>query len=118
MLPLLTVFSCLMGIAGGYIIAVNYYGMSPASYLDPLPLHITSFDFFSGLAKGFVFGIIIITISCYRCLTTSGGAAGVGRATTNSVVICYSVILITNFFLTMLLNSSSVLISDFLHRWL
>ena len=118
MLPLLTVFSCVMGIIGGYIITVNYYGMSSASFLDPLPLHITSFDFFSGLAKGFVFGIIIITISCYRGLTTNGGAAGVGRATTNSVVICYSVILVSNFFLTMFLNSTSSYILSFLNRWL
>jgi phospholipid/cholesterol/gamma-HCH transport system permease protein len=106
MLPLLTVFSCLMGVLGGYIIAVYYYGMSPNSFLDPLPDHINTFDMFSGIVKGFVFGVIIITISCYRGMTTFGGAAGVGRATTNSVVICYSVILITNFLLTIGLNNS------------
>lgn len=106
MLPLLTVFSCVMGIIGGYIIAVFYYGMSPGSFLDPLPIHIKDFDFIMGLVKAFVFGIIIITISCYRGMTTSGGAAGVGRATTNSVVICYSVILIGNFLLTIGLNTT------------
>lgn len=105
-LPLLTVFSCAMGIIGGYIIAVYYYGMSPIAFLDPLPEHIKTFDVFSGLVKGFVFGVIIITISCYRGMATRGGAAGVGRATTNSVVICYSVILIGNFMLTLALNNS------------
>ncbi|MCB1111101.1 MAG: ABC transporter permease [Chlamydiales bacterium] len=117
MLPLLTVFSCVMGIFGGYIIAVYYYNMPPTSYLDPLPIHVTNFDLFSGLVKAFVFGVIIVTISCYRGMTTHGGAAGVGRATTNSVVICYSVILIGNFFLTLGLNSSSSFISGFLDRW-
>jgi len=105
-LPLLTVFSCLMGIIGGYVVAVYYYGMPSTSFLDPLPQNITNFDFFSGIAKSIVFGFIIITISCYRGLTTTGGAAGVGRSTTNSVVICYSVILISNFILTVALNSS------------
>jgi len=106
MLPLLTVFSCTMGIIGGYMVAVYYYGMSPISFLDPLPEHIKTFDVFMGIVKGFVFGVIIITISCFRGLSTTGGAAGVGRATTNSVVICYSVILIGNFILTVVLNNS------------
>ena len=106
MLPLLTIFSCIMGIMGGYIIAVQYYGMSETSFFDPLPQHIDNFDLVSGLVKAFVFGIIIVTISCYKGMTTQGGAAGVGRSTTNSVVICYSIILITNFILTIALNSS------------
>jgi phospholipid/cholesterol/gamma-HCH transport system permease protein len=112
MLPLLTVFSCVMGIIGGYIIAVFYYGMSSNSFLDPLPVHIRDFDFIMGLVKAFVFGIIIVTISCYRGMTTSGGAAGVGRATTNSVVICYSVILISNFLLTIGLNTIYVFLTQ------
>lgn len=106
MLPLLTIFSCVMGILGGYAIAVWYYGLPATSFLDPLPEHVTTFDVLSGIIKGFVFGIIIITISCYRGMATTGGAAGVGRATTNSVVICYAVILIGNFLLTIGLNNS------------
>jgi len=116
-LPLLTVFSCVMGVAGGYIIAVYFYHMSSASFLDPLPTHITTFDFISGLTKAVGFGIIIVTISCYRGLITKGGAAGVGKATTNSVVICYSVILITNFLLTVGLNESNDAITNFITRW-
>lgn len=118
MLPLLTVFSSIMGIIGGYFIAVDYYNMAPNTFLDPLPIHITTFDFVSGIVKAFVFGIIIVTISCYRGMTTQGGAAGVGRATTNSVVICYSVILIGNFLLTLALNNSYDYINDFINRWL
>ncbi len=118
MLPLLTVFSSIMGVIGGYVIAVNYYGMASNTFLDPLPIHITSFDLISGLIKSFVFGVIIITISCYRGMTTTGGAAGVGRATTNSVVICYSVILIGNFLLTIGLNSSYDVITNFVNMWL
>jgi phospholipid/cholesterol/gamma-HCH transport system permease protein len=105
MMPLLTVFSSICGILGGYIMAVYYYNMPPTAFLDPIRIHVTDFDFVSGMVKAFFFGLIIVTISCYRGLTTQGGAAGVGRATTNSVVICYSVILISNFFLTLALNN-------------
>ncbi|MEI8366143.1 MAG: ABC transporter permease [Parachlamydiaceae bacterium] len=118
MLPILTIFSSIMGIIGGYVIAVDYYGMASTTFLDPLPIHITTFDLLSGIVKAFVFGVIIVTISCYRGLRTSGGAAGVGRATTNSVVICYSVILIGNFLLTLGLNSSYDYINELLTRWL
>lgn len=117
MLPLLTIFSTVMGVMGGYVIAVYYYHMAPNSFLDPLPLHVTNFDFISGMVKAFVFGMIIVTISCYRGMTTTGGAAGVGRATTQSVVICYSVILIGNFLLTIALNGSYDYIQEFLDRW-
>ncbi|MCB1114143.1 MAG: ABC transporter permease [Chlamydiia bacterium] len=113
-MPLLTIFSTLMGVIGGYMIAVGYYGMASNSFLDPLPIHVDLFDFFSGITKAFVFGVIIVTISCYRGMTTTGGAAGVGKATTNSVVICYSVILIVNFLLTVMLNSSY----DCIQEWL
>ncbi len=116
MMPLLDVFSCIMGILGGYIVAVYYYGMPSNSFLDPLPAHITTFDFFSGIVKAYVFGVIIVTISCYRGMITRGGAAGVGQATTNSVVICYSIILVINFFLTVILNNSSEMITNFLDR--
>lgn len=117
MLPLLTIFSSIMGILGGYIIAVGYYKMAPSSFLDPLPIHVKTFDFFSGMVKAFVFGIIIVTISCYKGMTTTGGAAGVGRSTTNSVVICYSIILIVNFLLTLGLNSSYECINQFISMW-
>ncbi len=117
MMPLLTVFSAIMGVLGGYIVAVGYYHMAPSSFLDPLPIHVTVFDFLSGMAKAFVFGIIIVTISCYKGMTTQGGAAGVGRSTTSSVVICYSIILIVNFLLTLALNASYDYINEFIQLW-
>ncbi len=103
-MPLLTIFSMVMGIFGGYVISVYFFGMSPSAYFDPMPLHITMFDLFIGIVKGFVFGVLIMTISCFKGMRTSGGAAGVGRSTTSSVVICYCCILFSNFFLTLALN--------------
>ncbi len=117
MLPILTIFSCIMGIAGGYVIAVYYYKMTYISFFDPVKVYVRNFDIFSGFAKAVFFGIIIVTISCYRGMITKGGAAGVGRATTNSVVICYSAILITNFFLTMGLNESYMFLKENFPGW-
>lgn len=105
MVPILTVFSCAMGIFGGYLIAVQLYGMPSHTFFDPMPLYITNFDLLSGFSKSFFFGLLIVTISCYRGMTCRGGAAGVGNSTTNSVVICYSAILIANFMLTLGLNA-------------
>lgn len=103
-MPLLTVFSMVMGIFGGYLISVYFFGMSPASYFDPMPIHITMFDLLTGIVKAFVFGVLIMTIACYKGMKTTGGAAGVGKSTTSSVVIAYCCILFTNFFLTLALN--------------
>jgi phospholipid/cholesterol/gamma-HCH transport system permease protein len=106
MLPLLTIFSAVCGIFGGYLISVYFFGMEPHSYFDPMPNNITYFDFWLGIVKGAVFGFLISSISCYKGMATKGGAAGVGKATTSSVVICYSYILIINFVLTIGLNSA------------
>lgn len=114
MMPLLTVFSIVMGIFGGYLIAVYFFKMAPSAYFDPMPQYVTNFDFATGFIKALIFGIFIVTISCYKGMMTKGGAEGVGRSTTNSVVICYTCILFSNFLITMGLN----LIHDQVSRFL
>ena len=104
MIPLLTLFSIVMGIFGGYLIAVYYFHMSPLTYFEPMKIHITPFDVGTGIIKAFIFGMLLTTVCCYKGMKTSGGAAGVGRSTTQSVVTSYILILISDFLLTMLLN--------------
>ncbi len=104
MIPLLTLFSIMMGIFGGYLIAVSLFHMSPASYFDPMQIHITLFDVATGSIKSFIFGLLLVTVCCYKGMKTAGGAAGVGKATTQSVVTSYVLILISDFFLTIALN--------------
>ncbi len=105
MMPLLTLFSIMMGIWGGYLIAVYYFGMSPSAYYDPMPQSIKIFELMTGLIKVLIFGIMIMSIACYKGMTTSGGAEGVGQATTSCVVITYCCILLSNFVLTVALNT-------------
>lgn len=118
MVPFLTVISAVMGVGGGYLIAVYYYKMPARQYLDPLPIHIENFDIFSGFVKALFFGLLIVTISCYIGMNTKGGAAGVGRATTRSVVVCYSMILLSNFFITLAINTSYPFLHELLGGWL
>jgi phospholipid/cholesterol/gamma-HCH transport system permease protein len=110
MIPLLTIFSMMMGILGGYLVSTYLFHMPPQTYFDPMPDYIDGFDLFVGIFKAWIFGLFIVTICCYMGLGTQNGAAGVGKSTTTSVVIAYSVILIMNFCLTMGLN----LIYDYL----
>ena len=110
MMPLLTIFSIFMGIVGGYLISVFYFKLPPATYFNPMPIYVTNFDLLVGLVKAFVFGVIITTISCFKGFRTSGGAAGVGQATTASVVACYAAILFLNFLITLGLNMLRTLV--------
>lgn len=104
MIPLLTLFSAIMGIMGGFLIAATLFHMSSASYFDPMQIHITLFDLATGAIKAFIFGALLVTVCCYKGMKTTGGAAGVGKSTTQSVVTSYILILISDFFLTMGLN--------------
>lgn len=104
MIPLLTLFSIVMGIFGGYLIATNLFHLPSSTYFNPMQLHITLFDLASGCIKSVVFGFLIVTVCCYRGMHTTGGAAGVGRATTQSVVTSYVLILVSDFLLTIGLN--------------
>jgi phospholipid/cholesterol/gamma-HCH transport system permease protein len=104
MIPLLTLFCIVMGIFGGYLISVFFFHMSPTTFFQPMKVHISTFDVASGIIKAFIFGVLLVTVCCYRGMNTSGGAAGVGRSTTQSVVTSYVLILVSDFLLTMLLN--------------
>jgi phospholipid/cholesterol/gamma-HCH transport system permease protein len=103
-MPVLTAASISVGIAAGYIIGVTYLDIEPA-YLwhnmvkYTLPEHVVM-----GLIKAFVYGGMIALISCYKGLTCGEGAEGVGHATTEAVVYSAITILISNFFLTLVLN--------------
>lgn len=103
MLPLLTIFADMIGITGGYFIAVKVLGVNPTIYLRRTTDYLELDDIFGGLLKAFVFGIIITTISCYKGFNTQGGAEGVGRATTGAVATASVLIIVFDYFLTAML---------------
>ena len=102
MFPLLTVISIALGILGGMVIAVANLNLTPNYYLRSVIESIKYNDLASGVGKTFFFGFSIALIACYNGLRTSGGADGVGRATTMTVVTGAITVLIMDFFLTKL----------------
>jgi phospholipid/cholesterol/gamma-HCH transport system permease protein len=102
-LPLLIVVADAIGIVGGYLISVVYFGANPVTYVENTFRYMDLDDLISGLVKAAVFGLIIAVVGCQKGYFTRGGAEGVGRATTRAVVLASIAILITDFFLTKLL---------------
>jgi len=103
-LPLLTAESIAFGIFSGYIVGVYLLGIDPTySWYNMLKYTATS-DVVVGIIKAFIFGGIVAIVGCYKGMTCGEGAEGVGRATTEAVVYSSITILITNFFLALILG--------------
>jgi phospholipid/cholesterol/gamma-HCH transport system permease protein len=103
MLPLLTILGDALGVGGGYLVGVKMMGANPVVYEQNTYQFLQMNDVWSGLIKAAVFGLILTLTGCVRGYYTSGGAEGVGRATTSAVVSASLIILLTDFFLTKLL---------------
>jgi phospholipid/cholesterol/gamma-HCH transport system permease protein len=102
MLPALTVIGDALGILGGLIVATSTLNLPAGLYLNDVFDSLTLGDVGSGIAKSFFFAYFIAIVGCYNGLNTTGGADGVGRATTNTVVLAAILVLISDFFLTKL----------------
>jgi phospholipid/cholesterol/gamma-HCH transport system permease protein len=84
-------------------VAEAQYGIASGFFLQTVTSVVGVSDFTSGVAKTVVFGWAVGMIGCHVGLATTGGTAGVGRATTRAVVIASIVVLVSDFFLTKLL---------------
>ncbi len=104
MVPMLTIFSDLIGIGGGYAVTVLGYGVSGYDYWSFSQLFVYPWDVFSGLIKAVFFGLAIGLIGCFKGFHCKPGAAGVGRAATDSFVTSFIAIIIINFFLAFVLK--------------
>lgn len=100
MLPSLAILTDLVGIFGGYLVTVGVFGASSTGYWNRTWEFLKAEDIYYGLIKACVFGAFISLISCYKGFYTSGGAEGVGKATTGAVVLSSMSILIGDYFLS------------------
>ncbi len=99
-MPILVLIADIIGVMGGYLVGIHRLGFNSATYLKNTFDFLQTMDVVSGLIKAAVFGFIIALMGCYHGFHSSGGAQGVGRATTNAVVSALILILISNYFVT------------------
>lgn len=98
--PLLGAFFSLIGIWGGYLVGVQLLGVSAGTYFGEMTNFVEMKDITMGITKSLSFGLIVSWVCCYKGFFTQFGAKGVGRATTQSVVISSVLILIWDYFIT------------------
>lgn len=100
MMPVLTMVFNIVGMIGAYLVAVVMMDIDPGIFMDKIKWIVTIGDLNSGLIKALVFGAIISLNGTYYGYNTTGGARGVGEATTKAVVSSSILIFITDYFLT------------------
>ena len=105
MLPILTIMADFLGVFGGYIIGVLKLGLISGTYISGVKFLLSTKDIIGGVIKSLFFGTIITSIACYKGMNVKGGSEGVGTATTSSVVAAIMLILIFNFFLSIIIFS-------------
>ncbi|MBU4184609.1 MAG: ABC transporter permease, partial [Proteobacteria bacterium] len=89
-----------VGIVGGYFVGVNLLKINSGIFIAKIIDIVELDDIFNGLIKAAFFGLILSLIGCYKGIYTIGGAEGVGRATTQAVVLSSVSIFISDYFLT------------------
>jgi len=99
-LPLLVLVADVLGVMGGFIVAVFKLDFNAASYLSRTWEFLEAIDVISGLVKAGVFGFVIALMGCFHGYHSRGGAQGVGAATTNAVVSASILILVFNYVIT------------------
>ena len=99
-MPLLTAIFDVVGIYGAYLVGVGLLGVSSGSYFAGMESSVVFQDVWSGLLKSVSFGLIITWVCCYKGFHAPPMATGVGQATTESVVLCFVLILVWDYFMT------------------
>jgi phospholipid/cholesterol/gamma-HCH transport system permease protein len=100
MLPMLYVLYACVGMGGAWLVAVTGLGVDPGIFLDNIEKGLVPSDFYMGLVKSATFGFLVCAISCFHGYNASGGAKGVGEATTRAVVQSAVAILVANYMIT------------------
>ena len=99
-LPFLVLVGDIIGVFGGYVVAIYQLDFNQGAYLSSTLEYLEAFDVILGLIKAAVFGFILSIMGCFHGYYSGRGAEGVGRATTNAVVYSAILILVADFFIT------------------
>lgn len=107
-MPILTIFSNLFGVLGGYLVAIYALGVPGEVYITDITSFMGMKDFMHGFIKSFAFAFMVATVCCYKGISTRGGAEGVGKSTTGAVVTSIVLILVMDYFLTAILTAFGI----------
>lgn len=100
MMPLLSTLFVVSGVFASFSIGILFYKIDPADFFAKIEWMMKPADIWMGMQKSALFGAVFSTIGCYQGFYTTGGAKGVGKATTYAVVVSYVTILVLDFFIT------------------
>lgn len=101
--PLLVALFGLIGNLGGFLVATTICGVDQGIYVQKLKFFMDPWDFYHGLFKGIFFGFILAAIGCYKGYYAKNGVEGVGKATNDAVVYACVTILVSDYFLSVIL---------------
>jgi phospholipid/cholesterol/gamma-HCH transport system permease protein len=104
MVPVLVMVFNTAGMAGAYLISVNIKGISAGTFISRTQQWLDPEDIAEGLIKGAVFGLVVSLIGCYKGYHASGGAKGVGQATTDAMVASAVAIFILDYLVGVMLH--------------
>lgn len=99
-MPLLNSIAVFCGVVGGYFVGVKILGINKTLYLQYMYQYVDLSDLYNGMIKSVIFGLLLTLVGCYKGMNTEGGAEGVGKATTESVVLACVLILVFDYILT------------------
>ena len=99
-LPILTILADFFGMLGGFFVSFSTVHLSSREYWASVQQNLTYQDVTQGMIKPFVFAVVIAMVGCYYGLNTTGGTEGVGRSTTQAMVVASVLVLVLDFFIT------------------
>lgn len=100
MFPILAIITNFVGVVGGYMVGVKLLGINPGVYIGRTVDFVQVDDIMTGLIKSVVFGLITTLVACYHGFYAAGGAEGVGKAATSSVVLASVMILVSDYLMS------------------
>ena len=104
MMPLLTIYADLVGILGGAVVGVGMLGLGPVEYFEQTRGAVSLTDFFIGVGKSAVFGVLVALVGCLRGMQSGRSAAAVGLAATSAVVTSIVLIIVIDGIFAVILN--------------
>lgn len=102
MTPLLSFYSCIMGVLGGGVVGMTQLGVAWTAYMQNATDYAETRDLYVGMFKAFLYGMIITSVACNEGFATVGGGLGVGMATRRAVIVSFLIMLIVGYYVTRL----------------